>query len=42
MSPNPNDTRGRLVEAARDRFLAQSYQATGISQIIRKAGAISG
>jgi AcrR family transcriptional regulator len=42
MTPNPSDTRERLVEASRDLFLAQGYHATGISQILRKANANSG
>lgn len=36
------DTRSRLIESARDLFLVQGYQATGISQILKKAGANSG
>jgi len=36
------DTRERLVEAARDLFLMQGYQATGIAQILKRAGANSG
>jgi AcrR family transcriptional regulator len=36
------DTRGRLVEAARDLFLRQGYHRTGIKQILAQAGANSG
>lgn len=36
------DTRERLVIAARDLFLMQGYQATGIAQILRQAEANSG
>lgn len=42
MTPSPSDTRQRLVEAARDLFLAQGYQGTGIAQILKQAGANSG
>lgn len=42
MTPSPSDTRQRLVEAARDLFLAQGYQGTGIAQILKHAGANSG
>lgn len=31
-------TRDRLVEAARDLFLAQGYHSTGINEIVRTAG----
>ncbi|MCC7477295.1 TetR/AcrR family transcriptional regulator [bacterium] len=41
MNP-PIDTRVRLVEAARDLFLLQGYNATGIAQILRQSGANSG
>lgn len=42
MSPTPTDTRERLIEAARDLFLKQGYNSTGISQILREAGVNSG
>lgn len=42
MTPTGSDTRARLIEAARDLFLAHGYQATGISQILKKAEANSG
>ena len=42
MTPTATDTRERLIEAARDLFLAQGYQATGIAQILTRAGANSG
>lgn len=42
MTPPPSETRERLVESARDLFLAQGYQATGIAEILRQAGANSG
>lgn len=35
-------TRARLVEAARDLFLRQSYHSTGVKQILKAAGANSG
>lgn len=38
----PTDTRGRLIEAARDLFLKQGYTATGVAQILKHAGAKSG
>ncbi|MCA9296727.1 MAG: TetR/AcrR family transcriptional regulator [Phycisphaerales bacterium] len=37
-----NDTRERILDAAREQFLAHGYQATGISQIVAAAGARSG
>ena len=42
MTQAVTDTRERLIEAARDLFLMQGYQATGISLILKKAGANSG
>lgn len=36
------DTRDRLVEAARDLFLIQGYNATGVAQILKQAGVNSG
>lgn len=42
MSPTPNDTRDRLIEAARDLFWRQGYAATGVAQILKTAGANSG
>jgi AcrR family transcriptional regulator len=36
------DTRERLVEAARDLFLIQGYNATGVAQILKRAGVNSG
>lgn len=41
MSP-PADTRERLVEVARDLFLIQGYNATGIAQILKTSGSNSG
>ncbi len=38
----PIDTRHRIVESARDLFLAQGYNATGIAQILQKANVRSG
>ena len=35
-------TRDRLIEAARDLFLAQGYASTGVAQILKTAGARSG
>ncbi|MBS1713269.1 MAG: TetR/AcrR family transcriptional regulator [Armatimonadetes bacterium] len=42
MSPPPIDTRERLVESARDLFLVQGYNATGIAQILKSAQVHSG
>lgn len=36
------DTKSRLIEAARELFLAQGYTATGIAQILKVAKARSG
>lgn len=36
------DTRDRLVQAARELFWEQGYTATGIAQILKKAGVNSG
>lgn len=36
------DTKERLVEAARDLFLMQGYNATGVAQILKRAGVNSG
>lgn len=41
MSPSP-DTRERLVETARDLFLVQGYNATGIAQILKMSDTNSG
>lgn len=41
MSPTA-DTRERLVETARDLFLVQGYNATGVAQILKQSGANSG
>lgn len=37
-----NETRARLVEAARELFFKQGYAATGIAQILKEADAGSG
>ena len=37
-----SDTQDRLIESARELFLAQGYTATGVAQILRTAGARSG
>ncbi len=37
-----NDTRDRLIEAARNLFLKQGYASTGIAQILQEADAGSG
>lgn len=42
MSQVQVNTRERLVDAARDLFLMQGYNATGIAQILKKAGVNSG
>lgn len=34
------ETRDRLIEAAMQLFFVQSYQATGLSQTARRAGAL--
>jgi TetR/AcrR family transcriptional regulator, transcriptional repressor for nem operon len=39
---NGRDTRDRLIDAARELFLEQGYTATGIAQILKRAGARSG
>lgn len=36
------DTREKLIESARDLFLVQGYNATGVAQILKQAGANSG
>lgn len=41
MTPR-TDTRDRILEAARELFLAQGYAATGIAQILKTADAKSG
>ena len=40
--PKPASTRDRLVETARQLFLAKGYEATGIAEILREAGVNSG
>ncbi|NIM69645.1 MAG: TetR family transcriptional regulator, partial [Xanthomonadales bacterium] len=40
--PARTDTRQRLLDAARELFLAQGYAGTGIAQILRQAGARPG
>ena len=40
--PKPASTRDRLVETARQLFLARGYHATGIAEILREAGVNSG
>lgn len=35
-------TRDRIIEAGRDLFLAQGYNATGLSEIVKRAGINSG
>lgn len=42
MSQVQLNTRDRLIDAARDLFLMQGYNATGIAQILKKAGVNSG
>jgi AcrR family transcriptional regulator len=42
MTESTSDTRQRLILAARDLFWSQGYHATGIAQILAKAGAKSG
>lgn len=38
----PNDTRERIVETARRLFWERGYNATGIAQILKEAGVLSG
>jgi len=40
--PKAPTTRQKLVEAARQLFLAKGYEATGIAEILREAGVNSG
>lgn len=41
VAPTP-DTKGRILEAARDLFWKQGYTATGVAQILKAANAKSG
>src|SRR5690242_15027862 len=38
----PGSTRDRLAEAARQLFLENGYEATGMAEILRRAGVNSG
>jgi AcrR family transcriptional regulator len=40
--PKPQNTRDKLVEAARQLFLVKGYEATGVAEILREAGVNSG
>lgn len=40
--PKPASTRDRLVETARQLFLVNGYEATGVAEILREAGVNSG
>jgi TetR/AcrR family transcriptional repressor of nem operon len=42
MTPRPSDTRTRLIEAARHLFWERGYAATGLAEILARAGANSG
>src|SRR5262245_24604217 len=42
MRPRPSDTRLRLIEAARHLFWERGYAATGLAEILARAGANSG
>ncbi|MGE0002736.1 MAG: TetR/AcrR family transcriptional regulator [Fimbriimonadaceae bacterium] len=42
MTATPQATRERLVETARDLFLVQGYNATGVAQILKTSGSNSG
>ena len=42
MAPKPSDTRERLIEAARHLFWERGYEATGLAEILARAGANSG
>ena len=42
MAPKPSDTRERLIEAARHLFWERGYAATGLAEILARAGANSG
>lgn len=41
-TPAPTSTRDRLVETARQLFLSNGYEATGVAEILREAGVRSG
>ena len=42
MAPKPTDTRERLIEAARYLFWERGYAATGLAEVLARAGANSG
>jgi TetR/AcrR family transcriptional repressor of nem operon len=42
MAPKPPDTRERLIDAARYLFWERGYAATGLAEILARAGANSG
>ncbi len=42
MKLRPDNTRDRLIDTAMELFHSQGYQATGVAQILKKAGVNSG
>ncbi len=42
MKIKPDNTRDRLIDVAMELFHSQGYQATGVAQILKKAGVNSG
>src|ERR1700752_3832500 len=41
-APTPTDTRARIVESARELFWEKGYAATGLAELLERAGANSG
>ena len=42
LAQNPAPTRDRLIEAARELFYVQGYEATSVAEILERAGVHSG